>query len=81
MQFPGVNFALKTFLTERVEESLSGYTASVAVNIFGNDLETLDRKAEARAVTGISGATQVQVQSPPGLPQLIMRLRKPDLER
>jgi hypothetical protein len=27
--FPGVNFAVKPFLTERVEESLSGYTAAV----------------------------------------------------
>ena len=43
--FPGVNFALKPFLTERVEESLSGYTASVIVNIYGNDLDALDEAA------------------------------------
>ena len=43
--FPGVNFALKPFLTERVEESLSGYTASVIVNIYGNDLNVLDQTA------------------------------------
>ena len=44
--FPGVNFALKPFLTERVEESLSGYTASVIVNIYGNDLNELDATAK-----------------------------------
>jgi Cu/Ag efflux pump CusA len=29
----------------------------------------------------VPGATEVQIQSPPGLPQLTIRLRKPDLER
>ena len=81
--FVGVNFSVKTFLTERVEETLSGYTASVAVNIFGNDLDALDQTARevARALGEVRGAVEVQVQSPPGLPQLTIRLRKPDLER
>ena len=81
--FPGVNFALKPFLTERVEESLSGYTASVIVNIYGNDLDVLDATAQevARELGGIEGATEVQLQSPPGLPQLTIRPRKADLER
>jgi CzcA family heavy metal efflux pump len=82
-QFPGVNFAVKTFLTERVEETLSGYTVSVVINIFGNDLDVLDGKARevARVLAGIPGATDVQVQSPPGTPQLAIRLRKDDLIR
>ncbi len=81
--FPGVNFALKPFLTERVEESLSGYTASVIVNIYGNDLNELDATAKevAQELNGIEGATEVQLQSPPGLPQLTIRPRKADLER
>lgn len=81
--FPGVNFAVKPFLTERVEESLSGYTAAVIVNIFGDDLDTLDHVARevARTVGGIQGATEVQLQSPPGMPQLTIRLRKKDVER
>ena len=59
---------LKPFLTERVEEILSGYTASVIVNIFGNDLDALDLVARdaARVIGGIHGATEVQLQSPPG---------------
>jgi CzcA family heavy metal efflux pump len=81
--FLGVNFSVKTFLTERVEETLSGYTAAVAVNVFGNDLDVLDEKAQeiARVLGEVPGATDVQIQSPPGLPQLTIRLRKPDLER
>lgn len=81
--FVGVNFSVKTFLTERIEETLSGYTAAVAVNIIGDDLDVLDRKAQevARVLGQVPGATEVLVQSPPGMPQLTIRLRKPDLER
>ncbi len=81
--FVGVNASVMTFLTERIEETLSGYTAAVVVNVFGNDLDVLDQKAQeiARAIGEIRGATDVAVQSPPGLPQLTIRLRKPDLER
>ena len=81
--FAGVNFAVTPFLTERVEETLSGYTAAVAVDVFGDDLDALDRTARdvARTVGGIQGATDVQLQSPPGMPQLTIRLRKKDLER
>lgn len=81
--FVGVNFSVKTFLTERIEETLSGYTAQVAVNIIGNDLDALDRKAEevARVLGRVPGAAEIRVQSPPGMPQLTIRLRQPDLER
>jgi CzcA family heavy metal efflux pump len=79
----GVNSSVMTFLGERIEETLSGYTAAVAINVFGNDLNALDRKAQeiARVVGEIQGATNVEIQSPPGLPQLTISLRKPDLER
>jgi Cu/Ag efflux pump CusA len=83
LQFPGVNFAVNTFLSERVEETLSGYTAVVVVNIFGNDLDTLDNEAQAvaRALDRIPGATDIQVQSPPGTPHLVVRLRKGNVAR
>ena len=45
-EFAGVNSSVETFLTERIEETLSGYTAAVAVNVFGNDLDMLDREAQ-----------------------------------
>ncbi len=82
-QFPGLNFTLKTFLSERIEETISGYTASVVVNIFGNDLDVLDQKAQevARVLNGIPGAVGVQVQSPPGTPQLVIELKKAALMR
>lgn len=82
-RFVGVNFSVKTFLSERIEETLSGYTAAVAVNIFSNDLDVLDQKAQevARTLGGVRGATEITVQSPPGLPQLTINLRKSALVR
>jgi CzcA family heavy metal efflux pump len=76
-KFPGVTFQLMPFLAERIEETLSGATAQVVVNIFGEDLDALDQKAgEVRQVLGkISGATDVQIESQPGAPQVIVRLR------
>ena len=79
--FVGVNFAINTFLTERIEETISGYAASTVINIYGNDLDALDRDAQqiASVVAGIKGAADVQVQSPPGTPQAVIRLRPDQL--
>jgi len=75
--FPGVNFAINTFLTERIEETISGYTAAMVINIHSDDLDALDRDAMAvaDALAGVHGATGIQVQSPPGTPKLSIRLR------
>ncbi len=80
---PGANFLLYTFLSERIDETLSGYTAPVVINIFGADLDVLDHKAQqvARIVGAVAGAADVTLPSPPGLPQLAVRLRKVDLQR
>jgi len=80
-QFPGINFAINTFLTERIEETVSGYTAPVVVNIFGNDLAVIDQTAReiANVLGTIRGAGGVLLQSPPGMPQLVIKLRENDL--
>jgi CzcA family heavy metal efflux pump len=82
-QFPGVNFAMQSFLTERIEETLSGYTAAVAVNVIGPDLDALDRAARdiVRAVRPIPGAADVQIQTLPGTPQISIRLIPAELQR
>jgi len=52
-------------------------------NVFGNDLDQLDHEAQevARALGQVRGATEVQVQSPPGMPQVAVKLRPNDLAR
>ncbi len=81
--FPGVTFTVDTFLKERMEEIISGYTAAVVLNLYGPHLSVLDRKAEqvARVLRSIPGARGVRIQSPPGTPQVVVRLLPKELER
>ncbi len=81
--FLGASFSVNTFLTERIHETMSGYTAPLVVNVYGNDLDLLDRKAEevAAVVRGVPGAGAVQVQAPAGSPKLVIRLRDGALSR
>ncbi|MFA6052908.1 MAG: efflux RND transporter permease subunit [Methylobacter sp.] len=74
--FPGILFEANTFLTERVDETISGYTSPVVVNIYGNDLNVIDGKAQAVAdiMRDIGGAADVQLRSPPGTPLLQISL-------
>jgi CzcA family heavy metal efflux pump len=80
---PGPAFAINTFLTERVEETLSGYTAPVVAQVVGNDLDLIDAKAQevARVIGAVPGATDVQMKSPPGAPEITVRLRQNDVAR
>ena len=56
---------------------ISGYTAAMVINIHGQDLDALDRDARevAELLSSISGAADIQIQSPPGTPELTIRLR------
>jgi CzcA family heavy metal efflux pump len=82
-KFPGLTFQLMPFLAERIEETLSGATAQVVVNVVGEDLDTLDQKAgEIRDILRkIKGAADVQIESQPGAPQVVARLRRDRLTR
>ena len=74
--FPGILYEANTFLTERIDETISGYTSPVVVNIYGNDLNSLDSKAQsvAEIMRSIPGATDVQLRSSPGTPLLQVHL-------
>jgi CzcA family heavy metal efflux pump len=81
--FPGLVLSANTFLTERIDETFSGYAAPVVVLVFGNDLDAIDATAQrvAAVLQTVPGAASVQVQSPPGLPQIGISLRPADLAR
>jgi CzcA family heavy metal efflux pump len=82
-QLPGVSFSVETFLTERIEETLSGYTAAIVLNLYGTDLDVLDREGRdvARVISSVPGVREVQIQSPPGTPHVMVQLRPADLAR
>ena len=75
-RFPGLGFEANTFLTERVDETISGYTSPVVVNLYGGDLASADSKSReiAELIRHIQGAGEVQLRSPPNAPLLQIRL-------
>ncbi len=82
-RFPGAVFSSNSFFTERINETLSGYASGVAVKIFGNRLDRLDSAAAqvSGALSRTPGASDVELQSPPGMPQVAIRLRQGELNR
>jgi len=75
--FPGIQSEVLTFLGDRIGETITGETAPVVVNLFGDDLDALDATARevARVLSAIPGAADVVTKSPPGLPRTTLRLR------
>ncbi len=75
--FAGLHFAVNTFLTERIGETVTGYPADVVVSVFGPQLDALDRDAQAIAqlLSTVPGTRDTQLLAPPGAPELSIRLR------
>lgn len=82
-QVPGSQSEVLTFLGDRIGESLTGETAQVVIDLFGEDLDLLDAKARevARVVGGVPGAADVQQKAPPGAPYVSIRLLPERLAR
>jgi len=80
---PGVGFELLTFLGDRIGESISGETAELAISVFGDDLDALDRGAAevARVVAALPGAADVRIKAPSGTPRLRVRVLRDRLAR
>ena len=78
--FPGVNFAIRGFLSERIEETLTGSTAELVVRVFGDDLDSLDLGARrvAEVLGSVPGTTDVQYDPPAVTPEVTVRLRPGD---
>jgi CzcA family heavy metal efflux pump len=75
-KYPGMQSEVLTFLGDRIGETISGETAAVVVNIFGDDLDALDAKANeiAQVLKKVRGAADVQVAAPPGAPRMVVQL-------
>ena len=76
-EFPGIQSEVLTFLGDRIGETISGETASVVVNVFGEDLDPIDAAARkvATVLSAVRGHADVQVKAPPGAPVLAVHLR------
>src|SRR5207248_3578414 len=74
----GFTFNIQQFISERIEETLTGTTATVVVKVFGPDLEVLKSKAaEVRNVmAGIQGVIDLAVEQQTGVPKLLVSFRR-----
>lgn len=59
--FPGISFGFTQPIEMRVSEMLTGTRGDLAVKIYGNDIDTLNRLSEeiADTLSGMNGATEV----------------------
>jgi cobalt-zinc-cadmium resistance protein CzcA len=69
---PGNAYEFSQPIQLRFNELISGVRSDVAVKLFGDDMDTLDRSAAAiaAALSGIAGAADVKVEQTEGLPVL-----------
>ena len=74
--YPGIQSEVVTFLGDRISESLSGETAQVAIKIFGDNLDTLDKTADkvTAALGKVKGIVDLQFKRQSGTPTIAIHL-------
>ena len=81
---PGAVYSFSQPIQMRMQELMEGGSRSdIAIKLFGDDLDTLRRKADqiAAVVQKIPGAADVRAERVAGLPYLRIRLRRDELAR
>jgi len=80
---PGAAFSFSQPIEIRTAELIAGVRSDIAIKLFGDDLDTLVRKAGeiARAVGKVRGAEDVKVEQVAGLPQLQIRIDRAAISR
>jgi heavy metal efflux system protein len=80
---PGAAFSFSQPIEMRTAELIAGVRSDIAIKLFGDDLDTLVRKAGeiARAVGKVRGAEDVKVEQVAGLPQLQIRIDRAAISR
>jgi len=82
-RLPGVSYNFTQPMAMRLDETISGVKADVAVKLYGEDLEVLEARAGeiARVLEKVPGAADVQAETITGSAQLQIRLNRDLLAR
>ncbi len=74
-QLPGLNFSFSQPVELRFNELLTGVREDIAVKLYGDDLDVLNKKGEqmAEIISRIPGACDVNVERTAGLPQMTVK--------
>jgi cobalt-zinc-cadmium resistance protein CzcA len=81
--FPGVAFSFTQPMAMRMDETVSGVKADLAVKIFGDDFRTLDTLGQQvlREVARVRGAADAQMEITSGVAELAVKVRRDALAR
>ena len=73
---PGSNYEMSQPIQLRFNELISGVRSDVAVKVFGDDMDVLNRTAAkiASALQGVQGASEVKLEQTTGLPVLTINI-------
>jgi CzcA family heavy metal efflux pump len=82
-QIPGLNTTIGQPISHRIDETISGERANLAVKISGPDLRELQRlSAQTRAVMrGVAGVTDLGAEQPLDVPFVTVRIKREALAR
>jgi len=80
---PGVAFSFTQPMAMRIDETVSGVKADLAVKIFGDDFRTLNSLGQQalRAVSAVRGAADPQMEITSGVAELSVRVDRAALAR
>ena len=82
-KIPGVSYDFTQPMAMRLDETVSGVKADLAIKIFGDDFQQLNTLARQvlRQVKTVPGAADAQMEMTSGVPELTIRTRRDSLAR
>ncbi|GBG03268.1 cytochrome-c peroxidase [Azospira sp. I13] len=80
---PGVQIVMAQPISDRVDEMVTGVRSDIAVKVFGDDLDTLKKKAEeiAKVAQSIQGAQDMRVEHISGQQYLLIEIDRQAIAR
>jgi len=82
-QIPGISYDFTQPMAMRLDETVSGVKADLAVKVFGDDFQQLDSLAQQvlRQVNAVRGAADAQMEINSGVAELTVKIRRDALAR
>lgn len=80
---PGTVFSYSQPIELRMQELIAGVRSDIAISLYGEDLDTLKRKADeiVKAVSQVNGAADTKAEQIAGLPYLRIRVDRTAIAR
>jgi cobalt-zinc-cadmium resistance protein CzcA len=82
-QIPGIAFSFTQPMAMRIDETISGVKADLAVKVFGDNFRTLEKLGQEalRVVSRVRGAAEAQMEITSGVPDLSIQVDRGALAR